>query len=154
MTWLRWQWYLNGLCSGSGGRSGSSGSGSGSSGTHNARVHACIHSVVTAQSPVSSAHSPQRSIMSDVVWLLVVKGNLRHRIDLLGVEHEYEILNETQRCLRDSVRDIYSLESAQNALSGLEGPSCSCSLNMRNAPRNSLTRRFSFFTVETCLGEC
>ena len=48
--------------------------------------------------------------MSDVVWLLVVKGNLRHRIDLLGVEHEYEILNETQRCLRDSVRDIYSLE--------------------------------------------
>ena len=48
--------------------------------------------------------------MSDVVWLLVVKGNLRHRIDWLGVEHDYEILNETQRCLRDSVRDIYSLE--------------------------------------------
>ena len=48
--------------------------------------------------------------MSDVVWLLVVKGNLRHRIDLLGVEHAYEIVSETQRCLRDNARDIYSLE--------------------------------------------
>ena len=49
--------------------------------------------------------------MSDVVWLLVVKGNLRHRIDLLGVDHEYQILNETQQRLRESVRDIYSQET-------------------------------------------
>ena len=42
--------------------------------------------------------------MSGDAWLLVVKGNLRHRIDLLGVEGEYKALNETQRGLRDIVR--------------------------------------------------
>ena len=42
--------------------------------------------------------------MSRVAWLLVVKGNLRHRIGLLGVEKEYKALSETQRALRDIVR--------------------------------------------------
>ena len=42
--------------------------------------------------------------MSGDAWLLVAKGNLRHRIDLLGVEGEYKALNETQRGLRDIVR--------------------------------------------------
>ena len=42
--------------------------------------------------------------MSGDAWLLVAKGNLRHRIDLLGVEGEYKALNETQRGLSDIVR--------------------------------------------------
>ena len=40
-----------------------------------------------------------------VVWLLVVRGNLRHRILLLGVEKLEEALTEPQRRLRIAARE-------------------------------------------------
>ena len=43
-------------------------------------------------------------------FLLVVKGNLRHRIDLLGVEALEEALDETQRRLRSFVRALPATE--------------------------------------------
>ena len=44
------------------------------------------------------------STMDDVVWVLVVKGNLAHRIDCLGVEKEQGSLSATQRVLRDAAK--------------------------------------------------
>ena len=39
------------------------------------------------------------------VWLLVVKGNLSHRIELLGVEKPEQALTEPQRRLRIAARE-------------------------------------------------
>ena len=37
-----------------------------------------------------------------ILWLVIVQGSLRHRIDLLGVEKDQELLSEPQRVLRDA----------------------------------------------------
>ena len=44
------------------------------------------------------------STMDDVVWILVVKGNLAHRIEFLGVEKQQSSLSATQRVLRDAAK--------------------------------------------------
>ena len=46
----------------------------------------------------------ERWLPMDDVWLLVVKGNLRDRIELLGCEKRYEDMTEAQRILRDAAK--------------------------------------------------
>ena len=53
---------------------------------------------------VSSFEICQDDDTNGDAFLLVVKGNLRHRIDLLGVEAHDAVLNDTQRRLREIVR--------------------------------------------------
>ena len=60
--------------------------------------------------------------MADVasVWLLVVKGNLRHRIELLGAEKPINDLTPPQRILRDAAM---AQELADNDDTGPDRPS-------------------------------
>ena len=92
--------------------------------------------------------------MSDAVWLLGVTGNIRHRIDLLGVEHEYQILNETQQRLRESVRDIYSQEICPERPVWAGGAFVFLFPDQEVRAKQLIEQEIIFFTVEACLSEC
>ena len=65
----------------------------------------------------------------NILWLVIVKGNLRHRIDLLGVEQDQELLSEPQRVLR-----AQSSSSAQAPSSSIAEPHKRRKYDQRDVP--------------------